>query len=183
MICHRHYNDNGGLRAVRKSLPHEHGHQQYYDKLDCLYVYSGQVPVPEEEAETWLATQREIFKQAMLDNINAGSNIVIAPEGKSYATEESPQPFKGGIFRLATQAKREPKIVPIAIANFDKNMVRYCPTAIIYPAFKLSEVMDNPADKEQLAAFVEQFSQDFKGYVQQAVALSESQTRAKFEKS
>jgi len=42
MILMAHYG-TAPIRVVRKSQPHERGHQKFFDRLGYLYVYSGDV--------------------------------------------------------------------------------------------------------------------------------------------
>ena len=97
---------------------------------------------------------------------------MICPEGTSVSTEESPVPFKMGAFKLAVSVQPEPYIVPIAVANFDKKISSEQLTAVIHPPFKVSEMVEDPSDDEQLIEFVKRYSQTFVTYVQEAIAIS-----------
>lgn len=173
MIIYRNYGDDGGVRVVRKSSTNEFGHQRYYDRLEYMYVYAGHItPPPNVDPEQWVQEQRTQFKNLLEENIRARKNLIICPEGNSYDTEESPKPFKGGIFRQATFLEPEPTFVPVAVAYFDKNIIRTPPVAVIHPPFKLSEVMNDPQNKEELSKFIDDLNEKFKGYVEEARQLS-----------
>ncbi len=177
MIIYRKYGDDGGVRVVRKSQPDEFGHAQYYDRLNYIYVYSGHVePPPQEDPKKWRREQRKQFFDTAHAYLKSGKNFIICPEGDSRDTEESPLPFKAGGFLLAASMDPEPWIVPLAIANFDKNIVRTPAVALIHPPFRVSDRVD-VNDKAALDAFLKAYHEEYKGYVQEAIELGKQYQR------
>jgi transposase-like protein len=75
----------------------------------------------------------------------------LCPEGTSASTEESPARFRRGAFQLAAEVEPEPLIVPIAVANFDKKLMRTTTCAVVHEPFRLSESVSDPADDAALA--------------------------------
>ncbi len=119
-ILDRQYGD-AGIRVVRKSRGTEYGHQNYYDRLGHISVYTAESDEIDETPEEARVRRSEFFDQAGA-YLGSGTNIILSPEGTSLWTEDSPGPFKPGAFRLATHVDPEPLIVPIAVVNFDRRM-------------------------------------------------------------
>ena len=111
-------------------------------------------------------------------HLNEGKNLVICPEGACTTTEQSPLAFKSGVFALAADANPEPLIVPIAIANFDKEVTRARMVAVIHRPFRLSEKLPRPVDRGQLRLFVDEYRETFRGYIEEArqIAVGESES-------
>lgn len=172
MILYRRYGQ-APVRVVRKPEMGWFGYQQYFDRLDYLYVYPGDVD--EEDQDRALTRERRNFDfmERATGHLRAGRNLLIAPEGRCHSTESSPGTFRPGAFRLAAFADPEPLIVPIAVANFDKQLTQTTTAAIVFPPFKLSEFVDDPKDKEALLGFVNQLQDDYRGYVRQAIELAQ----------
>lgn len=166
------------IRVVRKSRPDEYGHQGFYDRLGYIYVYAGLVdPDPDDPASSPEA-RRRFFLDAAASAISAGKNIVICPEGTSTSTEESPLRLRPGAFRLASYARPEPLLVPIAVANFDKKLTRTAVVAVIHPPFRLSEEVKDPSDDQALLGFLnDRLHPRYREWVQEAAALAESMRR------
>ncbi len=171
MILYAHY-DEAPIRVVRKPLLGWYGFQQYFDRLDYIYVYSGDVDEEDRDRHVSHDDRIQAFIDRAAAHLKAGRNLVIAPEGQCSYTEDSPGPFRTGAFRLAASVRPEPLIVPIAVANFDKKITQTTTAAVIFPPFRLSEVLPDPSDKQALDAFVEQFQERFSGFVKQAIALA-----------
>lgn len=166
MLLHRHYGQ-APVRVIRASGRREYGHRRYYDRLGYIYV-SSRVP-GEESARPVDAAQ---FQEQAAAALAAGQNIVICPEGTSVPTEESPLRFRPGAFRLAASLQPEPLIVPVAVANFDKQLTRTAPVAVVHEPFRVSEAVDDPSDKEQLLGFLnDRLHPAYTGWVRDAVAL------------
>ena len=158
-----------GIRTVRIGRGQEYGHQNYYNKLGYINVYTKESEVVEG---TCKKESRSIFYATASECLKQGNNLVISPEGTSYSTEESPGPFKMGVFKLALNTDPEPYIVPLALANFDRRIgdgLFYCK---ILPPFKLSEKVSNK-DPEQLVEFVKNYQETYKAYVEEARVRSE----------
>jgi len=162
------------IRVIRKSGPDEYAHQRYYDRLGYIYVYAGHVDEDTESPKLLAEQRRRLFLEAARSYILDGKNVVICPEGTNTATEESPVRFKVGAFRLAAFVRPEPLIVPIAVANFDKKITRATLAAVVHKPFKLSQFVPEPMVDNALFAFVDQYSEKFRGYVREAMELTQS---------
>lgn len=171
MILYRKY-AAAPIRLIRKPKPDWYGFQQYFDRLDYIYVYTGDID--EEDRDHHLTRQhlRQAFLDSAAAHLRAGRNIVIAPEGRCYYTEESPGPFKAGAFRLAAYVRPEPLIVPVAVANFDKKITRTTTSAVVLPPFRLSEQVPDATDAERLFSFINNLRESFREHVQEAVRLT-----------
>ena len=173
MILYKHYNE-APVRVIRKPELGWFGYQQYFDRLDYLYVYPGEVDEEDRDQDRTRETRYRDFIDRATAHLKAGNNLLIAPEGRCSFTEASPGPFKAGAFRLAAAVKPEPLIVPVAVANFDKRLTRTTTAAIVFPPFRLSEQLTHSEDKEALFDFINRLQDRFKNYVQQAIELAES---------
>ncbi|TNF97629.1 MAG: cyclic nucleotide-binding domain-containing protein [Gammaproteobacteria bacterium] len=171
MILFKRYGE-APIRVIRKPELGWFGYQQYFDRLDYLYVYPGEVDEEDQDQDlTREKRNRRFFDQAAAHLIK-GRNLLIAPEGRCSYTEDSPGPFKVGAFRLAAEIKPEPLIVPIAVANFDKRPTRTTFAAIVLPPFRLSEQLDLDGSEDALFDFVNQLQRKYRHYVQEAIALA-----------
>ncbi|MYI76095.1 MAG: cyclic nucleotide-binding domain-containing protein [Acidobacteria bacterium] len=173
MILDPRYGDSG-IRVVRHSRGTEYGHQAYYDRLGHISVYTHESDRIEETEEQRQARRDRFFETAG-GYLKAGTNLILSPEGTSYWTEDSPGPFKPGAFRLAASLQPEPWIVPIAVANFDRRIHSTVCTAIIKPPFKVSDVLPDVADKDQLRRFLRRLREIFASYVEEARRLARAQ--------
>ena len=158
-----------GIRTVRIGKGQEYGHQNYYNKLGHINVYTKE---SEDSTKENKKKTRSIFYSEAERFLKLGYNLIISPEGTSYATEDSPGPFKLGSFKLALSLDPEPLIVPLSLANFDnriKGNLYYCK---IHPAFKLSERV--PSKKiSDLVNFVNSYQSEYKQYINAARKASE----------
>jgi CRP-like cAMP-binding protein len=171
MILYPHYGE-APIRVVRKPMLGWYGFQQYFDRLDYIYVYGGDLDEEDRDRRISHDDRIRAFVDRAAAHLQAGRNLVIAPEGECRYTEDSPGPFRAGAFRLAASVKPEPLIVPIAVANFDKKITQTTTAAVIFPSFRLSDELADPGDEEALRAFVDRFQERFRGYVRRAVALA-----------
>ncbi|MCU7845603.1 MAG: cyclic nucleotide-binding domain-containing protein [Candidatus Thiodiazotropha sp. (ex Monitilora ramsayi)] len=160
-------------RVVRKPDLDWYGFQQYFDRLDYLYVYPGEVDDEDRDRHLTREERNRRFIDQAGERLRQGENIIICPEGRCFYTEESPGPFKGGAFRLALNVAPEPLIVPIAVANFDKRLTHVCTAAIVFPAFKLSDHLQDRDDRQSLYDFLDRFNQRYRSFVKQAIDLAE----------
>ena len=176
MILDRRYGD-GGIRVVRRSRGSEYGHQAYYDRLGHIAVYTHESDRIEETPEERRHRRDEFFETAGR-YLRAGANLILSPEGTSYWTEDSPGPFKPGAFRLAASVDPEPWIVPIAVAHFDRRIHSTVCAAVIKPPFRVSEVLADPRDREQLRAFLVDLRETYRGYVDEARRLADAAARS-----
>ena len=174
MILDPRYGDSG-IRVVRHSRGTEYGHQAYYDRLGHISVYTHESDRI-EETDAQRQARRDRFFETAGGYLKAGTNLILSPEGTSYWTEDSPGPFKPGAFRLAASLQPEPWIVPIAVANFDRRIHSTVCTAIIKPPFKVSDVLPDVADKDQLRRFLRRLREIFASYVEEARRLARAQT-------
>ena len=170
MILDRRYGDSG-IRVVRHSRGTEYGHQDYYNRLGHISVYTHESDRI-EETEAQRRARRDRFFETAGSYLRAGTNLILSPEGTSYWTEESPGPFKPGAFRLAASMRPEPWIVPIAVANFDRRIHSTVCTAIIKPPFKVSDVLDDVEDRDKLRRFLFSLREIFASYVEEARRLA-----------
>ncbi len=164
------------IRVVRKPKPQWYGSQQYFDRLDYIYVYAGAVDEEDRDHHITRADRIRMFLERAAHHLRAGRNIVIAPEGACAYTENSPQPFKIGAFRLAAYVRPEPLIVPVAVANFDKRITRTRTAAVVFPPFRLSAFVPDPIDDEALIVFANHYTERFREYVREAIRLTALQT-------
>ncbi|WP_316364874.1 cyclic nucleotide-binding domain-containing protein [Candidatus Thiodiazotropha sp. CDECU1] len=161
------------IRVVKKPELDWYGFQQYFDRLEYLYVYPGEVDEEDRDHHLTRELRNRQFVDQALARLKQGDNIIICPEGRCYYTEESPGPFKAGVFRLALAAETEPLIVPIAVANFDKRLTRTCTAAIVFPPFRVSDHLQDREDPQSLSDFIQTVNEWYKGYVRQAIELAE----------
>lgn len=163
-IISQNYYNTPGMRVIRYSLPKEKVHDNYYKKFGYIRVYS-------KDYISKNVTQREIkkskklfYKKAKKVLIN-NENLIITPEGISSSTENSPSEFKAGIFRMAIKSKIDPVFVPIILTNFDKLNSRTIYRCEIKNSFRLSDVIRNLNNKEELNDFIEDFNIKYKNWV------------------
>lgn len=170
VILYRNF-QNPGIRVVRVPKGEEYGHQLYYERLGHIPVYtqdSQQLSETDEEKKN----RRKEFYISAADYLKNGTSILLAPEGRSYTTDQSPGDFKPGAFILASKLPNEPLIVPIGVANFDKRLNRTQFSAVIKKPFKLSERVKNVNDREEMNAFLLGLRLSFKEYVKEAQELT-----------
>lgn len=173
MILYPRYGE-APVRVVRKPEMGWFGYQQYFDRLDYLYVYPGEVDEEDQDQDLSREDRNRRFLERAAAELRAGRNLLIAPEGRCSYTEASPGPFRPGAFRLAAAVEPEPLIVPVAVANFDKRLTRTTTAAIVYPPFRLSEELERPGDKAALHDFVERLQARYRDYVREAIELARS---------
>ena len=154
LILNDHYNDPG-MRVVRYGKGFEYGHQDYYDNLGYINVYSDDSDLKDDESRN--RAKEKFYKEAN-EYLDAGINIIVSPEGTSFASEESPGPFKMGPFNLAMKADREPYIVPVVFCNFDKRITENLFYCKVLEPFKIS---DKKGKDQLLKAFVKAYQQEF----------------------
>ena len=177
MILDRKYGD-GGIRVVRHSRGTEYGHQDYYNRLGHITVYTHESDRLDETPEQRHHRQSEFYETAAR-YLRAGTNLILSPEGTSYWTEDSPGPFKPGAFRLAASVEPEPWIVPIAVAHFDRRIHSTVCAAVIKPPFRVSDVLSDPRDREQLRMFLIELRETYRRYVGEARRLADAAARAR----
>lgn len=149
------YYDDPGIRTVRFGKSSEYGHQEYYENLGYINVYTDDSDLQSKESK---ALAKERFYLEADQFLKKGINLIISPEGTSFVSEESPGPFKMGPFNIAERATDEPNIVPVVLYNFDKRITENLLFCRILPSFKISK---KKQDDESLKAFVSRYHQEF----------------------
>ena len=124
------------MRIVRHGKSSEYGHQDYYENLGYINVYTNDSDLENEESKE--KAKLKFYSEAS-EHLENGTNIIVSPEGTSFITEESPGPFKMGPFNLAAQVEREPYIVPVVFCNFDKRISEKLFYCKVLTPFKVSE--------------------------------------------
>ncbi len=176
VILYRHYG-RAPVRVVRQAEPDEFGHRRYFDRLGYITVSRGRPAGTPEDSAQLVARLRERFIEDALAVLQSGINLVICPEGGSTATEASPMAFRAGAFRIAERAREEPWIVPVAVANFDKQITRTRLAAKIFPPFRLSDSVPRGSGDAALYEFINGLRRRYRSYVAEAVMLA-AETRA-----
>lgn len=177
VILHKKF-QNPGIRVVRVPKGEEYGHQLYYERLGHIPVYT-QDSEPLNESVEQKKNRRKAFYQTAADYLRNGTSILLAPEGRSYTTENSPGDFKAGAFVLASKLPKEPLIVPIGVANFDKRLNRTRFSAVIKEPFKLSDKVQNTSNRDEMDEFLKDLKNLFKEYVEEAQEITEENSWTK----
>ena len=172
MISLTKYGDSG-IRVVRIGMAREYGHEDYYDALGHIGVISKESEPIEETGEERKARLKRFFDQAT-GYLNEGTNLILSPEGTTSITPLSPGPLKSGVFHVAAAARTDPWIIPIAIANFELRMNSNKLGVVIKKPFKLSDRVNDVTCKSEMAVFLDEFQKEYRGYVQEAIALTKS---------
>ena len=171
MVLYTKYGE-AGIRVVRVPRAEEYGHEYYYERLGHINVSTGESDAEKQTPERRKAW-REKFYETAGDYLKKGFNIVISPEGTSMTTEESPGSFKLGAFLLAASIDPEPRIVPIAVANFDKRINQNVFSLVIKKPFRISDHIKNPAEnKNKLFEFVKEYENLYRSYVEDAARVA-----------
>ncbi len=160
------------VRVVRQAAPDEAGHRRYFDRFGYITVTAGPAPGPPGEARSRLAAIRRQFLEQARSELAAGSNLVICPEGGSTVTESSPMAFRAGGFRIARSARPEPLLLPIAVANFDKQIGRTRLAAKIYPPIRLSDSVPPEDSDKDFYSFINGLRERYRGFVREARQLA-----------
>jgi CRP-like cAMP-binding protein/1-acyl-sn-glycerol-3-phosphate acyltransferase len=167
------------LRVIRKSNPHEYGHQKYFDRLGYIYVYAKHVDEDERNPRLLAEQRRRAFLETAARCLRDGRNLVICPEGASTSTERSPLPFKAGAFRLAAFVDPEPLIVPVVVAHFDRKITRTTLIAQVHKPFLLSDHVAKPLQDEALFTFIAEFREKMRGWVSEAATRASAGAAAR----
>ena len=171
MILYERYG-HAPVRVVRQAEPDEEGHRRYFDRLGYITVTSGSATSAARQRRAELERIREQFLQDARAVLASRQNLVICPEGGSTKTESSPMPFRAGAFRVVRNTEPEPLMVPIAVANFDKQIARTRLAAKIFPPLRLSDSVSRTAPDEVLYGFINHLRDRYRGFVQQAAQLA-----------
>ena len=160
------------VRVVRQAEPDEAGHRRYFNRFGYITVTSSRPRGPAEEVDRQLRGAREQFLRDARHELAAGRNLVICPEGGSTKTRSSPMAFRAGAFRIVRDANPEPLLVPIAVANFDKQIARTRLAAKIFPPIRLSEHVDPSASDSVFYGFINDLRERYRGYVHETCKLA-----------
>jgi CRP-like cAMP-binding protein len=172
MLLYRRYGQ-APARVIRASGRKEYGHRRYYDRLGYVYV-SSRVPGEESASTVDVAD----FERQVATILAGGQDLVICPEGTSVPTAQSPVRFRPGIFSLAAALQPEPLIVPVVVANFDKQLTKTTTVAVVHPPFRVSERVPDPTDRQQLLRFLnEELHPQYSQWVRDAVDVAGGQVR------
>ena len=170
MILYKQYGD-GGIRVVRKNRDVEYSHESYYQRLGHICVYTSESQPANDKGAT--SNWRDRFFTEATQHLRRGHNIIICPEGTSHWSEESPGQFKTGAFRLAAMQTTETLIVPIVVANFDKQTSETILTAVIEQPFRMADVID-PNNPEAMDSFLITLRSKYKTSIKEAQRLADN---------
>ncbi|MBJ7550630.1 cyclic nucleotide-binding domain-containing protein [Marinomonas ostreistagni] len=166
MVIYKQYGV-AAQRVVRRSKEYEFWRDAYYERFGNVFVDSWSALTSGTEAH-------DEFIRAGQTTLKSKTPLLISPEGKSFATDQSPGELLPYVFELAgsLEGEEEPWLVPIAVANFDKRSDHNIYTVVIKPAFKLSERVDI-SDKNALTSFLAEYQKEFRLAVKEAEDLAQ----------
>lgn len=173
MIVEPKYGD--GIRVSRTNRSTEFWRDDYYRRLGHIPVVTPDSGWLDETPEEKQRRKKKFFSdcEAVLAR---GLPFIIAPEGTQEAedsiTEKSPGPLKPGAFLLSGRLPSKPKIVPVALANFDKPIYETIFACVVKPAFSMEERGVDVNDRTSLGQFLQTFRREFRGYVEEAIDLA-----------
>ena len=175
-ILHPKYND-GGQRIVRTSRNTEFWRYNYYENLDYIFVHTPESDKLDESEEEKKLRKQKLFDEAQ-KVFNQKQPIVIAPEGTSETEDNktitSPGPFKAGAFNLAFKLSPKPKLIPIALANFDYPVSKTIYSAVIKEPITISDHVKDPENQEEMKSFLDNYRTKFRSYVEEAIDLAKN---------
>lgn len=68
--------------------------------------------------------------------------------------------------------------MPVAVANFDRQVTKTTTVAVVHPPFRVSEQVSDPTNREALLGFLnEKLLPQYTGWVREAVAIGAGQGR------
>ncbi len=168
MILYKKYG-SPSIRVVRVPKAEEYGHENYYERLGHINVYTKESELIEESKSDKIERRKNFYKTAG-SYIKNGVSLALSPEGTSHSTDLSPGEFKPGAFSLALSIEPEPLIVPIAIANFDKRINQSVLSVVIKKPFRISEILNGNKDsREMLFEFLSGYREKYRSYISEAV--------------
>ncbi len=175
-ILHPKYND-GGQRIVRTSRNTEFWRYNYYENLDYIFVHTPESDKLDESEEEKKLRKQKLFDEAQ-KVFNQKQPIVIAPEGTSETEDNktitSPGPFKSGAFNLAFKLSPKPKLIPIALANFDYPVSKTIYSAVIKEPITISDHVKDPENQDEMKNFLDNYRTKFRSYVEEAIDLAKN---------
>jgi CRP-like cAMP-binding protein/lysophospholipase L1-like esterase len=166
-----------GLRVARTNAITEFWRADYYERLGHISVATPESGWLDETPE-----EKERRKNTFLDDcrevLASGRPFAIAPEGtiteEDSVTERSPGPIKAGAFLMSGRLPSRPRIVPVALANFDKPAHQAVFACVIKPSFTLEEKGVDIDDREEVGRFLESYRREFRGHVKEAITLAQA---------
>jgi lysophospholipase L1-like esterase/1-acyl-sn-glycerol-3-phosphate acyltransferase len=171
-MLHTYY-DNPGIRVTRYALPNEKNHKIYYDRLGYIRVFAESF-IPKGTAKKTIKNENKLFYNRAVQELRNDISLVCSPEGFSYETQNSPGPFKKGVFSLASSMNPQPKIVPIVLANFDSLPEDADYKCQIMPPFRMSDYgIDDPKDV-RINQVVKTINKHYKKWVKKLCASDEN---------
>jgi lysophospholipase L1-like esterase/1-acyl-sn-glycerol-3-phosphate acyltransferase len=159
------YYKNPGIRVARHSLASESNHKAYYDRFDYIRVYSKNF-IPDHLTKKGVKKENKNFYKRAAAALENNTSIVFSPEGLSYETEASPGPFSKGVFKLACGMKKQPKIVPLVMVDFDKLPHNAAYKCQIMPSFTMADYGIYDPNDPRLGEVVEKINKKYKNWVQ-----------------
>ncbi len=169
-----------GLRIARTNDATEFWRADYYDRLEHIGVVtpeSGWIDESPEEKRQ----RKEAFLAACEDVLASGRPFAIAPEGtiteEQSRTAVSPGPLKAGAFLMSARFASRPRIVPVALANFDEPAHRAVFSCVVKPSFTMAERGVDVDDRDAMQAFLADYREEFRGHVEEAIELAHAVQR------
>ncbi len=164
-------------RVVRIGKSDEFGHENYYSKLGFIEVKtkdSDQLAETEEQK----ILRHQWFFDTFRKTLAEGRNIIVSPEGASFNSQQSPGHFKSGMFKVIKKLEKEPYIVPVVMANFDKRISEYKYACRVNKPFKLSEKMAEYGVvdvKKFLRRFEEEYRREIRSLIDDTASENSAQ--------
>jgi lysophospholipase L1-like esterase/1-acyl-sn-glycerol-3-phosphate acyltransferase len=162
-ILHTYYG-NPGIRVTRYALPNEKSHKIYYDRLGYIRVFAESF-IPKGTAKKTIKNENKLFYNRAVQELQNDMSLVCSPEGFSYETQNSPGPFKKGVFSLASSMNPQPMIVPIVLANFDSLPENADYKCQIMPPFRMSDYGIHDPKDVRMNQVVETINRQYKKWV------------------
>jgi CRP-like cAMP-binding protein/lysophospholipase L1-like esterase len=168
-----------GLRVSRANASTEFWRADYYERQGHISVMTPESGWREETPDEKERRKEEFFADCAAV-LASGQPFAIAPEGniteEESATERSPGPLKAGAFIMSARLPSRPRIVPVALANFDKPPHEAVFSCVIKPAFTMDSWDVDVDDRASLDRFLTRYRQEFRGQVEEAIELAHSVT-------
>jgi CRP-like cAMP-binding protein/lysophospholipase L1-like esterase len=169
-----------GIRVARTNAATEFWRADYYDRLGHIPVTTPESGWIEETPEEKAARKQQFFDDCA-DVLARGTPFSIAPEGtiteEDSVTARSPGPLKPGAFLLSERLPSRPRILPVALANFDEPAHSAVFACVIKPPFSMADRGVDTTDRDAMAAFLESYRREFRTHVEEAIALAEDVVR------
>lgn len=162
-VLYSYYGDPG-IRVTRHALAEEIYHKKYYDRLNYIRVYSDNF-IPQGVDKFRIREANKSFYQQTKAVLDDGRALICSPEGNSFATQDSPGPFKKGVFSLASSLKPQPKIVPLVLVNFDRLPQETTYKLQVMPSFKMSDYGITSSKDPKIIEVAEALNSSYKTWV------------------